>query len=831
MANPRALAHWIQAINAATHFAGPTAQPRRLTRLLKRAGLWLLLVAALPLHAQSNPPATQPAAPSGPLPKSDVRPPAAAPGKITPSRKPETLLLDIRVNDLPLAGIIHAERLADGRIALPAEAWAEARLKPAGEPVTMADGQRAYVLDAAPGVVYKLDRSKLTLDITAPAAAYESSALSLGGRLLAPSTSPPPGIYLNYDLSATRAERASPSYGALIEGVAFGGQGSLVNSIAMRRDDHAQAFIRTDTYWRTDLPGRMETLVIGDTIGTGGAWSRPVRYGGVRYARDFSLAPGYVTYPMPSISGSAALPSTVDVLINNQRSATSNVQSGPFELTNVPIVTGAGQMQLVVRDLLGRETVINQSYYIASALLARGLSDFSFEAGAVRNNYGTRSNDYGSMFGAGTYRVGLSDALTSEVRGEVQGDRFAAGTGLAAVIGELAVVEVAAGYAVSDAEHGGHYVASIQRTAPQGGASLALERFDEGYRQFGGIGTEGKPKNRIVAGGGITLGLGMTAGTSYTRQTTWGGDRFSLIGGNLGISLPGNMYVSLYASKELNAGKSWSGGLNLIIPLDGGRTIAASRARDPKGNVTDTVQAAQSVPVGPGWGWRVAASDSTTQRFQAGATYNVNYGQVTAEGNAGRETNAVRLGANGSLGWMQGLAFASRRIDHGAFAVVHVGDLEGVPVSLSNQVVAITNSKGLALVTGLLPYQLNQLTLNPDQLPFDVEIRGVRESVVPYARSGAFIDFPVKRSRDALVILQQPGGAPVPAGAAVTVTPGNREFIVARRGEVYLVDLGDDNRIAVRWKDGACALALTLPSLLAGGDATRIGPLLCGEAK
>lgn len=30
--------------------------------------------------------------------------------------------------------------------------------------------------------------------------------------------------------------------------------------------------------------------------------------------------------------------------------------------------------------------------------------------------------------------------------------------------------------------------------------------------------------------------------------------------------------------------------------------------------------------------------------------------------------------------------------------------------------VAVTNSKGLALVTGLLPYQLNQLTLDADLL-------------------------------------------------------------------------------------------------------------------
>jgi outer membrane usher protein len=278
----------------------------------------------------------------------------------------------------------------------------------------------------------------------------------------------------------------------------------------------------------------------------------------------------------------------------------------------------------------------------------------------------------------------------------------------------------------------------------------------------------------------------------------------------------------------VEAGKGWTSAVNVVIPLDDLPTIAAGSTRDGNGNVINTVQAMQSAPAGPGWGWRVSASDSQSERLQAGVVVNGNYGQLTAEASAGKATNAVRFGANGSLGWMQGLSFASPRIDQGAFAVVHVGDLQGVPVSLSNEVVATTNSSGLALVTGLLPYQSNQLTLNPDQLPFGVEIRGVREAVIPYARSGVLIDFPVRRSRHALVILRKPDGDVVPAGARLTVAPGDQEFVVAKRGEVYLIDLQDDNRIEVRWKEGGCELPLPLGPLSRAREAPRIGPLVCG---
>jgi outer membrane usher protein len=188
----------------------------------------------------------------------------------------------------------------------------------------------------------------------------------------------------------------------------------------------------------------------------------------------------------------------------------------------------------------------------------------------------------------------------------------------------------------------------------------------------------------------------------------------------------------------------------------------------------------------------------------------------------------MRASLNGSLGWLQGYSFASRRINQGAFAVVQVGDLEGIPVSLSNQVLATTNRHGMALVTGLLPYQANELTLNPDQLPFDVEVRGVRETVTPYARSGVVVDFPVKRSRDALVVLQQADGAIVPTGARVVVTPGNQEFVVGRRGEAYLMDLQDDNLIEVRWGGGSCRLPLPLGPAQPGEAPPRIGPLICG---
>ena len=250
-------------------------------------------------------------------------------------------------------------------------------------------------------------------------------------------------MLLNYDLSVAHGGSGGPlTSGALLEAVAFSRFGNLVSSALVLDDGARRSATRLDTFWRYDLPQRMETLVVGDAVGVGGGWSRPARYGGVRWGRDFGMRPGFVTLPQLTLNGEAALPSTVEVLVNNARRLSQPMPSGPFELNNVPIVTGAGEINLVVRDLLGRETVIQQSYYASPRLLAPGLSDFSFEAGWLRTGYG-ESSAYGDGFGAATWRQGLSRSLTGEAGVELQAKRRAAGVELAGLLGDWAVGRVA----------------------------------------------------------------------------------------------------------------------------------------------------------------------------------------------------------------------------------------------------------------------------------------------------------------------------------------------------------------------------------------------------
>jgi outer membrane usher protein len=739
----------------------------------------------------------------------------------------EPLLLDVTVNSQRLPEIVLAEKLGDGRLALPEDTWQAARLRPpAGGLLSLSNNRSGYMLESVPGLTYNLDRATLALTITAPAAAFTGSDIDRGRGGESPPNLSPPGFYLNYDFSATSVDRHYSSYGALVEGVAFNRWGSAVAGMILRGDQQRNEAIRSETFLRKDLPGPMETLVLGDTIGVGGAWSRPVRYGGIRWSRDFTLRPGFITTPMPSLSGSAALPSTMDIFINNHLQQSTRIAPGPFELTNVPMVSGAGEINLVVHDLLGRETVISQSYYLSPRMLAPGLADFSLEAGALRENYGSKSNDYGEGFAAGTLLYGLTPALTGEAHIELQQKRLATGLALSSLLGTLGVAQAAAAVANADGNLGGHYLLSLERSSPRGGASLRGEYYDRNFSRFAAQPRESRPRQQFSASIGKRLLEKVSVGISYTGQSTWEGDRFSMASVSLGVTLPWDMNLSAIVSKRLDSGFEWSGSAVLSMSLDNQRTASAGTSRKNDGHTVNTAEMSQSLPPGPGLGWRLRASDDSTRQWEAGVAWNTNSGNINVEATDSMNFPALRLGASGSVGWLEGLPFASRSIGQGSFAVVKVGDLPDVPVYRSNQLAAATNSSGLALVPGLLPYQNNQLTIDPAELPFDIEIRGVKETALPYARSGVLVEFPVRRSRNALVLLYQPDGTPVPAGARVTIVPGERQFLVGKRGEVYLMDLTDSNQALVKWQGGACHLGISLDPK--GPSEPRIGPLICG---
>ena len=765
--------------------------------------------------------------------------------KPAPKLIPEILLLVVTLNGEPLKEVVRTEQLPGGSLMLSAEVWSDARLLPLAHPIMLSDGIPGFALDMVPGLTYRINRQSLTMDISAPASAFVGVIRSLGEETVSPLPLPPrPGVILNYDLSLNYSQNpgsnaATASGGAVLEAVAFSRWGSMVVSSLVTSTKKVYRAERLDTYWRYDLPDRMESVVVGDAVGVGGGWSRPVRYGGVRWGRDFGMRPGFVTFPQLSFVGEAALPSTVDVLVNNVRRLSLPVQPGPFDLTNVPLVSGAGELGLVVRDLLGRETVVRQSYFVSPQLLAPGLTDFSFEAGWLRSGYG-RDSEYGDGFGAATWRQGLTHRLSGEVRLELQRQRRAAGIEVSGLLGTWGVARgaLAASHGETQGLHtSGHTMrAGIERNTPAGGGTLQYERASRGFAPFGestdSAAVTRRARERWLASIGGVLWANVSGGVSYVRQTRWDGDQVQLLGLSLSYPIENRASVSLSVNKRLDGDQSWRAGISVNLPLGDGINIASGLERGTDSKFSGAVFASRNAPAGPGLGWRIQTSTLPSQRAQAGLQYNTNGTELTIDASSDASGHvATRVGGRGSVGWFERLAFASRPVGLGSVAVVRVEGLEGIPVKRNHHVVAFTNARGLAFLPGLLPWQKNQIEIDVADLPLDVEIGRTIQQVTPRALSGVVVDFAVRRTRQALLQLRQRDATPVPEGARVRLLPDGPEFITGRRGEVWLTDLADSRqRLLVSWPTGGCVLDVSLPTS-PGSMPGLVGPVVCEQDK
>lgn len=204
--------------------------------------------------------------------------------------------------------------------------------------------------------------------------------------------------------------------------------------------------VRLDT---TITHADLENAIIyraGDLISGGMAWTRPIRLGGLQAQRNFDMRPDLVTTPMPSISGSAAVPSTVDVFVNGSKTYSQQVGEGPFSITNLPLTSSAGAAEVVIRDVTGRETKQSLPLFSGQHLLAPGMTDFALEIGAARRFYGMHSFDYDrNIAGSGSIRFGLSERMTVNAHIEGAPQLANASGGLAASLGHFGNVEFAGG--------------------------------------------------------------------------------------------------------------------------------------------------------------------------------------------------------------------------------------------------------------------------------------------------------------------------------------------------------------------------------------------------
>ncbi|MDH1099721.1 fimbria/pilus outer membrane usher protein [Pseudomonas mosselii] len=738
-----------------------------------------------------------------------------------------TLYLDLQVNQVAKAELVPVQQRA-GRLYLASEVLREAGIRLPGEP------QGEVALDEIPGLHSDYDSQNQRLLLQVPPAWLPDQ--QVGERNLYPASDARSsfGALLNYDAYLNDTDEGGSYLAAWNELRLFDDWGTFSTTGQWRQSFNGaqaqgrQGFLRYDTTFRYTDEQRLLTYEAGDLVTGALPWTTSVRVGGLQLSRDFGARPDLVTYPLPAFAGEAAVPTSLDLFINGYKSSSTELQPGPYTLTNVPFINGAGEAVVVTTDALGRQVSTTLPFYVTSSLLAKGLSDFSVAAGSLRRDYAVRDFAYGPGVASATLRHGVSDYFTLETHAESAESMMLGGLGGNLRLGTFGVLNAALTQSRFEGDTGQQLALGYQYNSRRIGFNYQRVQRHGDYADLSLVDSPFTRLSQRSEQATLSLNLDRygSLGMGYFDVRAGDGTRTRLI--NLSWSKPLWRNSSLYLSANREVGDSqWGVQAQLVIPFDLRGTLAFSVERSKDGQDLQRVNYSQAVPVGGGVGYNLgyATGGNRDDYRQADLTWRLQSVQlqVGAYGSSGEMTRWAD--ASGSLVLMDAGLFAANRIDD-AFVVVSTSGYADVPVRYENQQIGRTDRNGHLLVPYSSGYYRGKYEIDPMDLPADVLAPQVEQRVAVRRGSGYLLEFPLKRVLAASLVLVDADQQELKLGSRVRHQESGGEAVVGWDGLVYLENLAPHNRLQVDKADGGqCQVAFDLPE--GQGPIPLIGPLVC----
>ncbi len=650
------------------------------------------------------------------------------------------------------------------------------------------NGEAFYPLEALKGLEQHYDAATLTIELNLPAEAFEPTDLqarrpttlaAVAGR----------GGFLDYDLLFVTGDELRTRLDALLEMGLFDQIGVLISGF--RAGDIANGereFARLDTTFTRDFPDRRATLRVGDSLTAGGALGRPVRFGGIQWSTDFSTDPSFVTFPLPTIGGLADQPSVAEVFLDNTRRVTERVPPGPFAIDNLPALTGAGELQLKVTDLLGREQLITQSYYVSPRLLRAGLSDYSYELGFERQKFNEKSFDYGKPLAAATQRYGITDGLTGESRLELSERQQTLGGGGSVLLGTYGLLSGGVVGSRHRDDLGFQAFADYEYRARRFDVGLRSRYSSSDFRQ---LGLDRPPARRLdQASFGLNIfpygRLGLFLVHADLRDAS---DRLSA-SANYSVPIgPGSFLINAVRTLAPDAEFAITASYSIsLTPVD---SMSSTVGYQDHGLRTRSQYSRTRGASDIGPSYRIASETGKDARLvDATFRYDASMASGRVDASYQKGDKAMRASLDGALAYVDGHAGLTRQLGR-AFGVVDLPGYPDVTVYVENREVGRTDENGHLFLPRLNPYQENHVRIRPEDLPLTAQINDEEKIAVPFDRSGVGVTFEVHDKRTALATLLDRDGEPLPAGLEMTGGDGRVSAQVADRGFAYITSDGD----------------------------------------
>jgi outer membrane usher protein len=752
--------------------------------------------------------------------------------------EPLPLQLEVSVNGYSLKLIAAFTQLPDGKIVSTRAELTELGVAvPEGGPP-----EEQIVLDTIPGLSYVYDDSAQSIEIELPDAARLAKRLKMSGEREFVEAQSGNGLVLNYlafgesTYDFEDSESAINGASATLDARGFSRFGTLRQTGILGTTTFSDlTAVRLDTIWSYSDQEAMRTYRLGDIVSGGLRWTRPIRMGGGQVQRNFDLRPDLITMPLPSLEGSAGLPSTLDVYIGDVKSYSQQIDPGPFSIDDIPVVTRSGTARLVLTDTTGREVETESEFFTSPDLLRKNLYDFSIDAGVARLGFGTDSFGYDDQpVALASLRYGLSDILTGEAHVEGSDDLVNGGVGGLLSAGRLGMFSGAVAASHHNGEEGVFLFGGWETGFGNFGVQASAGWTIGDYVDLAAATEKPNEDGELLAGvphavGQVSLSysfpkLNSGVGLSFIHSERQDGETALILTGSYSQTF--NNKLSFFVSGFSDFGDSGEYGAFVGISMPIGETVSTTAgATVSRDGWTAAAEASRTFEDAPGaYGWRVSHSEGEHSFTAASAAYRSSQGVV--EGRVLQQDGAAlgNVSLDGSAVMAGGGLFLGNRIND-SFAVVDAG-AEGVDVQFENRFAGKTGKNGKLLLPNLRAYQKNKIAIDVNGLPLNAEIPESESIVVPREMSGVVLDFGIEKDNQAaIVVLTGADGAFLPEGSEVLLEESGETFFVGYDGQAYLTGVSAKNTVTAKLKGNSCKAEFGFEP--DRDNQVAIGPLPC----
>ncbi|MDK2707425.1 fimbria/pilus outer membrane usher protein [Enterobacter cloacae] len=665
---------------------------------------------------------------------------------------------------------------------------------------------------------------------------------------------------LNYSLSgansrAKAGEGASSNsqYANLRPGINIG-PWRLRNYTTWSRDGAGKD--RWDTVYsylqRAVIPLKAQ-LTLGDSSAPADVFDS-VPFRGVQLASDDDMLPDSLKGYAPVVRGIARTNAQVVIRQNGYQIYQSYVAPGAFEITDMYPTGGAGDLDVTIKEADGSEQHFTLPYASVPVLQREGRLKYALTAGQYRAyNSSVEKTPFGQI--AAIY--GLQKGITIYGGGQGASKYQSLAVGAGKNMGDFGALSVDVTQAWSTPANtaktqGQSWRARYSKNVINTGTNFSIAGYRYSTRGYYGLqdvldswGNSGtlqdRRRNRLELTMSQTLGGDRGALTlSAAREDYWNADR-PMASWSVGYNNDWHniSYGVSWTYSKNGSPSSGSGStktydhdqllaLTVSVPLDkflpqtwanyglnASKNSGTTHSIGMNGVALDNSALSWNIQQGYG-------TDGVGYTGTLNGDYKGTYREVTAGYGYDKHSERLSYGLQGGiLAHADGVTLSQPLGETNA--LIKAPGAHGV--NIRNQSGVRTDFRGYTVVNNLSVYRKNDLTLDPENMPDDVELEINTRTVTPTRGAVVKADYLSKVGRRVLMTLTTPEQF-VPFGAVVTLADDDKSsFIVGDRGQVYLTGLRDQGTVLATWghqPHQQCRADFSLPNGAQYGGITDI---------